>query len=88
MEQQQTYTSANGMENGNGFTNDKAQYAEEVQPQQQQQQQPIIQASQGNNYPTSTPIPSLQQSPAPVDCPVCGVREMTITNPETGGYTQ
>jgi hypothetical protein len=44
MEQQQTYTYANGMENGNGLTNDKAQYVEEVQPQQQQQQQPIIQA--------------------------------------------
>jgi hypothetical protein len=67
MEQQQTHTYANSMENGNGFTNDKAQYAEEVQPQQQQQQQqqPMIQARQGNNYPTATPIPSLQQLPAP-----------------------
>jgi lipopolysaccharide-induced tumor necrosis factor-alpha factor len=85
---------------GNGFANDKAQYTTAAQalpqytasaqalPQQQQQQQLPTQPRQGNNYLSATPIASLQQFPAPADCPVCGVREMTITNPETGGYTQ
>lgn len=84
--EQQPYPQANDMENGNGFTNDKTQYTAEAQPQQPQQ--PMTELRQGNNYQTATPIASLQQVSAPVDCPVCGVRQMTITNPETGGYTQ
>lgn len=41
-----------------------------------------------NNYQMATPLPSLQQGPAPVDCPVCGVREMTRTEFISGGTTQ
>lgn len=44
-------------------------------------------ASKGN-YQTATPLASLQQGPAPVDCPVCGVREMTKTEYVSGGTTQ
>lgn len=36
----------------------------------------------------ATPLGSLQQGPAPVDCPVCGVREMTRTEFVSGGTTQ
>ncbi|KAE8453471.1 hypothetical protein EG329_010332 [Mollisiaceae sp. DMI_Dod_QoI] len=63
------------------------------QPQQTYQQAPPQQyyhqtaSQQGfpqsnaskNNYQIATPLASLQQGPAPVDCPVCGVREMTRT---------
>jgi len=41
-----------------------------------------------NNYQTATPLASLQQGPAPVDCPACGVREMTRTEFVSGGTTQ
>jgi len=40
-----------------------------------------------NNYQIATPLASLQQSPAPVDCPVCGVREMTRAEFVSGGTT-
>ncbi|KAL5318779.1 hypothetical protein ACEPPN_013845 [Leptodophora sp. 'Broadleaf-Isolate-01'] len=39
-------------------------------------------------YQMATPLASLQQGPAPVDCPVCGVREMTRAEYVTGGTTQ
>ncbi|KAH6713917.1 LITAF-like zinc ribbon domain-containing protein [Leptodontidium sp. MPI-SDFR-AT-0119] len=38
-------------------------------------------------YQMATPLASLQQGPAPVDCPVCGVREMTRAEYVTGGTT-
>ncbi|KUJ23058.1 uncharacterized protein LY89DRAFT_679875 [Mollisia scopiformis] len=38
-----------------------------------------------NNYQMATPLASLQQGPAPVDCPICGVREMTRTEFVSGG---
>ncbi|KAK0119984.1 hypothetical protein ONS95_011405 [Cadophora gregata] len=38
-------------------------------------------------YQMATPLASLQQGPAPVDCPVCGVREMTRTEFVSGGTT-
>jgi len=41
-----------------------------------------------NNYQNATPLASLQQGPAPVDCPVCNVREMTRTEYVSGGTTQ
>jgi len=40
-----------------------------------------------NNYQMATPLASLQQGPAPVDCPICGVREMTRTEYVSGGTT-
>jgi hypothetical protein len=42
----------------------------------------------GNNYLQATPIRSLQQGPEPVDCPVCGVRDVTRTEFTSGGTTQ
>lgn len=44
--------------------------------------------AQRNNYQMATPLASLQQGPAPVDCPVCGVRKMTRTEFVSGGTTQ
>jgi hypothetical protein len=41
-----------------------------------------------NNYEHATPLASLQLLPAPVDCPVCGVREMTNTQFVNGSVTQ
>ncbi|TVY51768.1 hypothetical protein LCER1_G004976 [Lachnellula cervina] len=57
----------------------------------QEQQQPKgvhAPAAPRNNYQIATPLGSLQQGPAPVDCPVCGVREMTRTEFVSGGTTQ
>ncbi|TVY34863.1 hypothetical protein LOCC1_G007261 [Lachnellula occidentalis] len=58
-------------------------YAEE----QQQQKGVNPPAAPRNNYQMATPLGSLQQGPAPVDCPVCGVREMTRTEFVSGGTT-
>ncbi|KAF4339313.1 litaf zinc finger [Fusarium beomiforme] len=44
------------------------------QPQQQQLQ--------------SLPLQALQSQSAPVLCPSCGVRAMTVTTEESGGFTQ
>jgi len=41
-----------------------------------------------NTYQNATPLASLQQGPSPVDCPLCGVREVTRVEYVTGGYTQ
>ncbi|KAI9141491.1 kinase-like domain-containing protein [Paraphysoderma sedebokerense] len=61
-----------------------------------QQSQPVPNMQSGNivtsQRPTSifqavTPIRSLNQGPAPIDCPMCGVRGMTAVNFETGSST-
>jgi len=65
---------------------DKQQYAPQVQ--QQQYQQPVQVQAPASNYQTAMPLASLQAFPAPVDCPVCGVRQMTAVSEEIGGYTQ
>lgn len=41
-----------------------------------------------NNYQIATPLGSLQQDPVPVDCPICGVREMTRIEFVSGGTMQ
>jgi len=51
------------------------------------QQIPQRAAPPRNNYQMATPLPSLQQSPVPVDCPVCRVREMTRVEFVSGGTT-
>ena len=51
---------------------------------QQYQQQT---APPRNNYQMAVPLANLQQGAAPVDCPICGVREMTKTEYVTGGTT-
>ncbi|KAL2069871.1 hypothetical protein VTL71DRAFT_14550 [Oculimacula yallundae] len=62
----------------------------------QPQQQFVVGATPGNadsngngkpKYQTATPLASLQGGPTPVDCPVCGVREMTRTEFVSGGST-
>jgi len=40
-----------------------------------------------NNYLVAMPLRSLQQGPGPVDCPICGVREVTTTEFVSGNYT-
>ncbi|GME37011.1 LPS-induced tumor necrosis factor alpha factor [Neofusicoccum parvum] len=70
---------------------DQSQYYAQQQQQQQQQQQhpgmPPHQASGGQQYRNATAIANLNRSPAPVDCPACGVRAMTTTSFETGNTT-
>ncbi|KAK7552156.1 LITAF-like zinc ribbon domain-containing protein [Phyllosticta citricarpa] len=38
-------------------------------------------------YRTATPLANLQRSPAPVDCPACGTRALTVTKFKTGNTT-
>ncbi|APA10071.1 hypothetical protein sscle_05g048410 [Sclerotinia sclerotiorum 1980 UF-70] len=40
-----------------------------------------------NNYATAMPIRSLQTGPTPVDCPICGVREVTSVEHHSGMTT-
>ncbi|KAF2865955.1 LITAF-like zinc ribbon domain-containing protein [Massariosphaeria phaeospora] len=58
-------------------------------PQQQQQQHPGMPPQQqtGQIYQNVTPIPSLNRSPAPADCPACGQRAMTNVAFEVGNTT-
>ncbi|KAF4618361.1 hypothetical protein G7Y89_g14942 [Cudoniella acicularis] len=58
---------------------------QQQQPQPQPQPQPSVPAP--SQYLTATPLASLQQSPTPVDCPICRVRQMTRTEFVTGGTT-
>lgn len=52
-----------------------------------QQQQLPVQQPVNSQYPTATPLHALQSSPAPVDCPACGQREMTQVIMESGNTT-
>ncbi|KAJ8058159.1 hypothetical protein OCU04_013013 [Sclerotinia nivalis] len=63
---------------------------EQYPPQGQYTSQAPPQANinQGkNNYATAMPIRSLQVGPSPVDCPVCGVREVTSVEHHSGMTT-
>ncbi|KAJ5757744.1 LPS-induced tumor necrosis factor alpha factor [Penicillium nucicola] len=40
-----------------------------------------------SGYATAVPLHSVQSAPCPVDCPVCGEREMTRIKPISGGTT-
>lgn len=42
----------------------------------------------GNNYAMAMPLRTLQQGAAPVDCPLCGVREVTAIEYVSGNYTE
>lgn len=75
---------------------EKAQYTPNPQspgiPQNPSQvpntpQQPYHQPRKQNAYQSAIPIASLQQGAAPVDCPFCGVRELTRTDFVSGGTT-
>ena len=64
-----------------------------IQPQQTgqfHQQAPGMppQQQSGTVYQNATPIPSLNRSPAPADCPACGQRALTTVAYETGNTTQ
>jgi lipopolysaccharide-induced tumor necrosis factor-alpha factor len=63
---------------------EKNNYQQQVMPQQPMAQQPMPQ----NNFASATPLVSLQQGPAPVDCPMCRVRQMTRVEFVSGGTTQ
>lgn len=41
-----------------------------------------------SGYATATPLHALQSAPCPVDCPVCGQREMTRVQAVSGSTTQ
>lgn len=87
-----TYVNAQGggNEKSAAYGAHQQPYAEPQQgyPQQQPNIQQHTPAQPKNNYQMATPLASLQQSPAPVDCPACGVREMTNTSYASGGTTQ
>jgi lipopolysaccharide-induced tumor necrosis factor-alpha factor len=75
------------------YAQNQQNYAQPQQPQQgysqdQQKGFPPQNAAARNNYQIATPLASLQQGPAPVDCPVCGVREMTRTDFVSGATAQ
>ncbi|KAE8370929.1 LITAF-like zinc ribbon domain-containing protein [Aspergillus caelatus] len=51
--------------------------------------QPYVHPAGGHpsGYNAATPLHALQRGPTPVDCPICGVREMTRTEAESGNTT-
>jgi hypothetical protein len=51
-------------------------------------QQEMKAAPQMNNYQNAIPLASLQQTPTVVDCPACGMREMTSPAFVNGSRTQ
>ena len=65
-------------------------YNSEQQPQQQQQlhpQQPQQQQYQ-QTYQTAVPLGSLEEAGAPVDCPVCRHRALTVVEKASGNTVQ
>lgn len=42
----------------------------------------------GKHFQAAVPLGALSGSPAPVDCPACGQRALTMTEHEIGGTTQ
>jgi len=70
------------------YGNNPQQQYQQGTPQPSQQGVTQTPAKTPNNYQIATPLASLQQGPAAVDCPVCGVRELTRTEFVSGGTTQ
>ncbi|KAJ5177597.1 LPS-induced tumor necrosis factor alpha factor [Penicillium coprophilum] len=57
-------------------------------PQNQAQpQQFYTPSAQPSPYATAVPLHAVQSAPCPVDCPVCGKREMTRVQPVSGSTT-
>lgn len=50
--------------------------------------QQVVPVQPQNNYPTAVPLYALQRTPACVDCPSCGQREMTRVEFASGSTTQ
>ncbi|KAL3422057.1 Cell death-inducing p53-target protein 1-like protein [Phlyctema vagabunda] len=66
------------------------QYVHEHEAQSQsQKQQALPNNSNGTatQFQTASPLHALQKAPSPVDCPVCGTRNMTRTEYASGGTT-
>ncbi|KAJ5802711.1 LPS-induced tumor necrosis factor alpha factor [Penicillium pulvis] len=57
-------------------------------PPQQQPQPYYAPAGQSSSYASAVPLHALRQAPCPVDCPACGQRELTRTQPVSGSTTQ
>ncbi|KAJ5355900.1 LPS-induced tumor necrosis factor alpha factor [Penicillium concentricum] len=54
---------------------------------QTQPQQFYTPSGHPSGYVTAVPLHAVQSAPCPVDCPVCGKREMTRVEPVSGGTT-
>ncbi|KXG47195.1 LPS-induced tumor necrosis factor alpha factor [Penicillium griseofulvum] len=64
------------------------QYTQTAQPQQGAgPQQFYTPSGHPSGYATAVPLHAVQSAPCPVDCPVCGKREMTRTQAISGGTT-
>ena len=93
---QQIQQPQNTYQQGIPMTADPQVQGQQPGQQQLQGQQPVQQQFQGQQqgqqqqqlYVSATPIAALNRSPAPVDCPSCGQRALTITNLEVGNTTQ
>lgn len=57
------------------------------QPQAEHISKSYQDAQQQNNYGMAVPLRALEKSPAVVDCPVCGQRDMTVTSRQSGSTT-
>ncbi|PYH98021.1 hypothetical protein BO71DRAFT_89013 [Aspergillus ellipticus CBS 707.79] len=58
-----------------------------IQPPEQPNRTFYAGSQHPSGYSTATPLHALQRGPAPVDCPVCGHREMTRVVGESGNTT-
>lgn len=66
---------------------EKEMHAAEKQAGYQPQAQQPAPSQQRNIYTHATPLGSLQEQPAPIDCPFCKVREMSRTEYHSGTTT-
>ncbi|RPA99440.1 hypothetical protein L873DRAFT_1683845 [Choiromyces venosus 120613-1] len=64
-----------------------SQYQQTQPPQQPQQPVAGGGAAAAGTYAQATPLAALTRSPAPVDCPVCGKRGLSVVTYETGNTT-
>ncbi|KAJ5528795.1 hypothetical protein N7527_002188 [Penicillium freii] len=67
------------------YSQAQAQAQAQLQGHPQQYYTPSAHPS---GYATVVPLHCVQSAPCPVDCPVCGEREMTSVEPVSGGTTQ
>ena len=49
---------------------------------------PTAEPAKPQRFQNVMPLAALNRSEAPVDCPMCHQRDMTVTNFEAGGSTQ
>ena len=63
-------------------------YAPEQQQQQPQMQQQMYPQQQQQTYQTAVNLANLSEAPAPVDCPVCRHRALTVVEKHSGNTVQ